>query len=270
MTGCRLCGHYRRHDAHRAAWLRHPAQSAYPARMLVALLLEPDATLITHVPRHNEEREAAGSPLGPVSIAGSRGPARPSEAMNQSDHRNESTRGHYTFGDNAVAAVRLQRLADLFRPALETFVTEHLPRPIGHVLDLGCGPGHTTRALAALLTAARVTGLDHSTSFIEEAARAPVANVVYRVGDVTRPHDEAVPDVPPADGLYLAFSADSSAAPWRRTVDVGELPDKWGGLPPTGNRRNDRKPSCTRTLLSARRRPATASRSAAGHRTCSF
>ena len=171
----------------------------------MALLLEPDATLITHVPRHNEEREAAGSPLGPVSIAGSRGPARPSEAMNQSDHRNESTRGHYTFGDNAVAAVRLQRLADLFRPALETFVTEHLPRPIGHVLDLGCGPGHTTRALAALLTAARVTGLDHSTSFIEEAARAPVANVVYRVGDVTRPHDEAVPDVPPADGLYSRF-----------------------------------------------------------------
>jgi SAM-dependent methyltransferase len=124
--------------------------------------------------------------------------------MNQSDHRNESTRGHYTFGDNAVAAVRLQRLADLFRPSLETFVTKHLPRPIRHLLDLGCGPGHTTRALAAL-TAARVTGLDHSTSFIEEAARMPVPNVVYRVGDVTRPRDEAVPDVPPADALYSRF-----------------------------------------------------------------
>jgi SAM-dependent methyltransferase len=125
--------------------------------------------------------------------------------MNQPDHRNESTRGRYTFGDNAVAALRLQRLAELFRPSLETFVTEHLPRPIRHVLDLGCGPGHTTRALAALLPAARVTGLDHSTSFIEEAARTPVPNVVYRVGDVTRPRDEAVPDVSPADALYSRF-----------------------------------------------------------------
>jgi SAM-dependent methyltransferase len=125
--------------------------------------------------------------------------------MNQPDHRSESTRGHYTFGDNAVAAVRLQRLADLFRLSLETSVTEHLLRPIRHVLDLGCGPGHTTRALAALLTAARVTGLDHSTSFIEEAARTPVSNVVYRVGDVTRPRDEVVPDLPPADALYSRF-----------------------------------------------------------------
>jgi trans-aconitate 2-methyltransferase len=126
--------------------------------------------------------------------------------MNQSDHRNESTCGHYTFGDNAVTAVRLQRLADLFRPSLETFVTEHLPRPIGHVLDLGCGPGHTTRALAALLTVARVTGLDDSASFIEEAARTPVPNVVYRVADVTQPRDAAAPGVlPPADGLYSRF-----------------------------------------------------------------
>jgi len=125
--------------------------------------------------------------------------------MNQSDHRDKSTRGHYTFGDNAVAAVRLHRLADLFRPALETFVTEHVPRSIAHVLDLGCGPGHTTRALAALLTPARVTGLDHSTSFIEEAARTPVPNVTYRICDVTRPRDEAAPDVPPADGLFSRF-----------------------------------------------------------------
>jgi SAM-dependent methyltransferase len=126
--------------------------------------------------------------------------------MDQPDHRDESTRGHYTFGDNAVAALRLQRLADLFRPSLETFVTEHLFRPWRHVLDMGCGPGHTTRALAGLVTAAAgVTGLDHSPSFIEEAAQTPMPNVTYRVGDVTRPRDEAVPDVPPANALYSRF-----------------------------------------------------------------
>jgi trans-aconitate 2-methyltransferase len=125
--------------------------------------------------------------------------------MTHPDHRHEPTRGHYTFGDDAVAATRLQRLADLFRPSLETFVTEHLRCPIRHLLDLGCGPGHTTRALAALLRPNRVTGLDRSTSFIEEATRTPVPNVLYRVGDVTRSRDEAIPDVPPADLLYSRF-----------------------------------------------------------------
>jgi SAM-dependent methyltransferase len=125
--------------------------------------------------------------------------------MNQTDHRHDSARGHYTFGDNAVAAVRLQRLAELFRPSLEAFVTEHLPGSIQHVLDLACGPGHTTRALATLVAPACVTGLDHSISFIEEAARTPAPNVGYRVADVTRRRDDVVPDLPPADVVYSRF-----------------------------------------------------------------
>lgn len=125
--------------------------------------------------------------------------------MNQIDHSSELTRGHYTFGDNAVAAVRLRRLAEVFRPSLDRFVTEHVPGTVRHVLDLGCGPGHTTRALAASLPAARVTGIDHSGTFIEEATRTTAANVEYRVGDVTRPRDEAAPDLPPAGALYARF-----------------------------------------------------------------
>lgn len=125
--------------------------------------------------------------------------------MTQPDHRGGSTRGHYTFGDNATAAARLQRLADVFRPSLDAFVSEHLPGRIRHVLDLGCGPGHTTRAIAALRPAARVTGLDHSTAFVGEAARTAVPNVAYRVADVTMPHDDVVPDLPSADALYSRF-----------------------------------------------------------------
>jgi SAM-dependent methyltransferase len=147
--------------------------------------------------------------------------------MNHPEHRNEATRGHYSFGDNAVAAVRLQRLADLFRRSLETFVLEHLPRPIRHVLDLGCGPGHTTRAIATWATPSRVTGLDHSTAFIEEAARTPLPNVVYRVGDVTRPRDEVAPDLPPADVLYSRFLLTHLPHP-------GDALSTWGSYLATG------------------------------------
>src|SRR5690606_29428747 len=90
------------------------------------------------------------------------------DAMTPSDESDAPARGHYTFGDNAVAATRLQRLADLFHPSLEAFVTEQLPRPVQHLLDFGCGPGHTTRRLAALFPRAQVTGIDHSPSFIDE------------------------------------------------------------------------------------------------------
>lgn len=175
---------------------------------MAALLLGPDAISVQFTfPETNEEGEAAGQVASRSSqlcrIARS---SQAGEAMNQSSHRDGPERGHYTFGDNAIAAVRLQRLADVFRPSLEAFVTGHLPgRPIRHALDLGCGPGHTTRALAALLPAARVTGLDHSASFIDEAARTPEPDVDYRVADVTSPHDVAVPDLALADALYGRF-----------------------------------------------------------------
>lgn len=122
--------------------------------------------------------------------------------MSQSDRSNPSS---YTFGDNAVAAVRLQRLADLFRPSLEAFVTEHLSGPVRHVLDMGCGPGHTTRSLAALLPSARITGLDLSASFIEATASILLPNVTFFVGDVTRPREVSVPDLARAEGLYSRF-----------------------------------------------------------------
>lgn len=127
------------------------------------------------------------------------------DAMTRSDEPDAPARGHYTFGDNAVAAARLQRLADLFHPSLESFVTDHLQRDVQHLLDVGCGPGHTTRSLAALFPDARITGIDHSASFIAAAERAPAPNVTFRVGDVTRSRDAVAPGVAPADALYARF-----------------------------------------------------------------
>jgi SAM-dependent methyltransferase len=71
----------------------------------------------------------------------------------------------------------------------EVALAAHPPRPGDRVLDIGCGFGDTTRRLAGLVGAAgEVVGVDVSEPFVElaseEAARAGLANVDYRVGDV--------------------------------------------------------------------------------------
>src|SRR5215207_998079 len=53
--------------------------------------------------------------------------------------------------------------------------------PGGHALDVGCGPGAVTRALAALLGAENVAAIDPSEPFAE-ACRARVPGADVRVG----------------------------------------------------------------------------------------
>ncbi|HVX32736.1 MAG TPA: methyltransferase domain-containing protein [Solirubrobacterales bacterium] len=71
----------------------------------------------------------------------------------------------------------------------EVALAAHPPRPGDRALDIGCGFGDTTRRLAELVgPAGEAVGVDVSAPFVElareEAARAGVANVGYRVGDV--------------------------------------------------------------------------------------
>lgn len=94
---------------------------------------------------------------------------------------------HYTFGDNPTAAQRLQFLSDLFEPSLDAFVREHVRARPRHLVDVGCGPGHSTRALAAVLRPDHVTGLDNSEPFIEEAIRTSPAAYRFIVHDITAP-----------------------------------------------------------------------------------
>ena len=99
---------------------------------------------------------------------------------------------HYTFGDVELAARRLARLAEVFEPSLVNFVTRvveagELPRRTGlRVLDLGCGPGWTTRALVRLLSPCSATGVDGSERFLEEArTHSSDSSIGYQLGDVT-------------------------------------------------------------------------------------
>jgi len=60
-----------------------------------------------------------------------------------------------------------------------------LPDDMDKALDIGCGTGTFTRAVAG--KCARVTGIDLSDRMIEEACkRNPCAGTEYRVGDVER------------------------------------------------------------------------------------
>jgi SAM-dependent methyltransferase len=70
----------------------------------------------------------------------------------------------------------------------EVAMDAHPPRPGDRVLDIGCGFGDTTRRLAELVGAeGEAVGVDVSEPFLdlarEEAAKAGVANVDYRLGD---------------------------------------------------------------------------------------
>jgi SAM-dependent methyltransferase len=98
----------------------------------------------------------------------------------------------YAFGDSDLAAERLARVAEVFEPTSERFLAGAVGGQVGLAVDLGCGPGHTTRLLARTLRPARTVGLDASARFVEAATAA---------GGAPGPHG----DHPAADGTSPEF-----------------------------------------------------------------
>jgi len=111
------------------------------------------------------------------------------------------TGGQYQFGHTELASQRLAVLARVFRPSSEALLHDAVSIEPHRILDLGCGPGHTTRLLAELFPDAVVMGLDVSGEFLAEAERAPGPGLSYHRCDVTT---DALPD-PPADLAYCRF-----------------------------------------------------------------
>lgn len=108
---------------------------------------------------------------------------------------------HYTFGDTSLAAHRLALLAALFEPGSSRLLRRLAYRQPRHILDLGCGPGWSTRLLQTLLASARITGLDQSREQINRAREISPPGIEYRVHDVSH---GPLP-VPSADFLYCRF-----------------------------------------------------------------
>jgi trans-aconitate 2-methyltransferase len=120
---------------------------------------------------------------------------------------------HYTFGDSDVAARRLALLAAVFEPS-----SARLLRRVGYLqpryaLDLGCGPGWSTRLVHALLGPQRTLGIDRSAEHLARASETAPPGVAYRAHEVTcvpfpTAHSDAGPDSGAAarpDFLYSRF-----------------------------------------------------------------
>jgi SAM-dependent methyltransferase len=92
----------------------------------------------------------------------------------------------YSFGDNGLAADRLALVAEVFGPVSAKLLDDATPGDVELALDLGCGPGYTTRLVAERTQAARTIGLDASPAFVERARRQLGPGLEFRVHDVTR------------------------------------------------------------------------------------
>ena len=110
----------------------------------------------------------------------------------------------YLFGDNERAARRLEVLARVFGDSTRAFLSaQRDAAPVGAepaLLDLGCGPGRTTRLMADVWGSPAV-GLDASELFLWEARRLQPQRVAFIH------HDTRLTPfpTPPADLMLARF-----------------------------------------------------------------
>jgi trans-aconitate 2-methyltransferase len=112
----------------------------------------------------------------------------------------------YAFRDTDTAVARLQLVAELFEPTTRVFLAELGRRDVGLALDLGSGPGHTTRLIAEELAPRRLVAVDTSPRFVELAAASGFETLAH---DVT----EAPFPIEPADLLVCRFLLSHVAQP---------------------------------------------------------
>lgn len=131
----------------------------------------------------------------------------------------------YTFGDTDLARERLRLLAKAYDPATEELLESFGPRGVFQAVDLGCGPGHTTRLLHRVLAPAWTTGLDSSPRYVAEARADAPPGVLFEVHDITC----APFPVPPADALLCRYllthlrSPEGALDAWARAARPGAV-----------------------------------------------
>lgn len=92
----------------------------------------------------------------------------------------------YLFKDTEGAARRLQIVADVFAFSTRPFLQAVVGTAPEVAIDLGCGPGYTTRLLAEVTQCVRAIGLDSSENFLSQARRNAPAHLSFVHYDVTQ------------------------------------------------------------------------------------
>lgn len=102
----------------------------------------------------------------------------------------------YALGHSCRAAERLRLAARLFELEMRRFIRDAAPPQPAVAVDLGCGPGCTTRLLQQVSGAAMAVGVDLSHDFLRLAGSAPALRFVRH--DLT----EGPPPFEAADLLF--------------------------------------------------------------------
>ena len=97
---------------------------------------------------------------------------------------NEAPAPIYAFGDSEIARERLAIVADTFESSTRRLLDDLPPMQPRYVVDMGCGPGHTSALLRLRFPHSEVTGLDVSAAMVDEA-RGRVMGAWFAVADVT-------------------------------------------------------------------------------------
>lgn len=103
-----------------------------------------------------------------------------------------NTQNHYTFGDNARAADRLQLLAQVFDEPSRSLLERYRPDSLELALDLGAGPGYTTSLLHEASGAKRTIGVEASEKYLTQARAGAPSGISFVRDDITNPQ-QAVP-----------------------------------------------------------------------------
>ena len=112
----------------------------------------------------------------------------------------DTSKSHYSFGDNWLTAQRLEYLAAAFAPSSRRFLQCARPGRVDLALDLGSGIGATTALVRDVTNAQWVAGYERSENFLA-IARRRYPELTFRDIDVLSP---AYPDRE-ADLIYCRF-----------------------------------------------------------------
>jgi trans-aconitate 2-methyltransferase len=146
-----------------------------------------------------------------------------------SDSQTDRSGSFYSFGETNLAAERLRVVSEVFDPTSEAFVSETVRNRPRLALDLGCGPGFTTRLLSRIVRPERTVGVDRSEAFLSRARASSAVGEEYVAADVAVA-PLRIPDIgAQPDLIYARFLSshlpepEQAVARWAKELAAGGL-----------------------------------------------